>query len=729
MRTRKRLCGALLVIAALVIMQLPVSEADAETSSASDFKMEGSTLIKYRGKDKNVSVPNTVEVIAEKAFEENDTIELVVLPDSVKRIEPYSFWGCDNLDTVVLGKGLTQVGDYAFAGCKGLEQMSIPSNIASIGIMAFGDCVNLKDISIPAETADIHDTAFDGCSKLTIHCDKGSAADIFARAFYEKQQEMPEYQDVPSSPLPSPAGTASPAPSPAPDGAPAQDLSSGRELGSTKIVGNRAVVFLNGGALNVYGASSFSPSPAPEQTPGADFGAGTPEGGIPKYTVVDGKVVADQAYYGNDGIRVAALPEGIREIGQFSFARSALTEISLPQGVETISYGAFYHCDDLKDVELPDTVMLVEPKAFEHTGWVDGFLNGDGGQGDYLISGGVLIGYRGAGGDVSVPEGVRVIAAEAFIGCGGITSVTLPESLRVIGEGAFEDCAGLREITLNEGLEQIKDRAFLNCGAETVRVPASVKEVGLRALEGMEAEYAGEAPEMTYEVSATRLSNEDYRAPEPDAEAIADGVTVEEPEGASAVLEGAARSYILQILPCQDTKPMTDAFRRVFGMQPPESALLYDMSLADASGIPLHKLGRQMLTVEMPLPDSLAGQELRFFSLDRNGQLEEHDIEHVVLNGAEAVRFSVNQVSAFALCPTGAALSGMPTEISVERKSMGAPPVERAEAPGFFVKSILAGAVLATGLLLIFVGRRKPFGPDGSCKRDVGRKRTVTGGS
>ena len=54
MRKRKRLSGILLIIAALIIMQLPVSEADAATSSASDFKIEGGVLVKYRGTETNV---------------------------------------------------------------------------------------------------------------------------------------------------------------------------------------------------------------------------------------------------------------------------------------------------------------------------------------------------------------------------------------------------------------------------------------------------------------------------------------------------------------------------------------------------------------------------------------------------------------------------------------------------------------------------------------------------
>ncbi len=62
MRKRRKFGGVLLIITALVLMMLPVSEADA-AASASDFKMEGSTLVKYRGSDKNVSIPDTVEVI------------------------------------------------------------------------------------------------------------------------------------------------------------------------------------------------------------------------------------------------------------------------------------------------------------------------------------------------------------------------------------------------------------------------------------------------------------------------------------------------------------------------------------------------------------------------------------------------------------------------------------------------------------------------------------------
>ena len=707
MKKRKRLFGVLLIVVALVIMQLPVSEADAATSSASDFKIEGSKLVKYRGTDKNVSVPDTVEVIGEGAFEDNTNIELVVLPNSVRKIEKYAFWGCDNLDTVVLGKGLREIADYAFAGCKGLVQMTIPSNVKSIGIQSFGDCVNLRDVSIPSETTSIHDTAFDGCYQLTIHCEVGSVADAFAQKFYERQGEHSEYEDVPSYTEPDiDSGNSEPTPTPTPEpvSPSVPDVPEGEVVGSTKVVGNRAVVFIDAASMPVFDPSYVPPV---SQDPVADFDTGTLDGGLPKFSIVDGITVADQAFYRNSTLQTLELPAGIQEIGQFAYARSSLTESYLPSGVTDICYGAFYHCDQLETVALPDTVRNVEPKAFDHTAWVDSFLSGTSGEGDFLVSGGVLVAYRGSVRELTIPDGVRVIAAEAFLGHDEIVTVTMPESLQVIGEGAFEDCTRLREVFLNQGLEQIKDRAFLNSILRPVTIPASVKEVGLLAFERTEVSYEGVEPARTYEATATRLSNESYRAPVPDAEAIAPGVVVEEPEGATAQLEGASRSYVLRFSDSQDTSAMERAFDRAFGIGIPDNAVNYDTEFTDNSQIPLTKLGRQALTVILPVPETLAGQELRLFGLDRNGQLEEVGTERVSVDGRECLRFSITFISPFILCSTGRYASQELIELNVDIEAMSAPPQDVGASHMILAKVIVGSALLLTGAVMLFAGWRK----------------------
>ena len=437
---KRRIFGAFLMIIALLVMLIPAAEADAETS-ASAFSIKSGELVKYKGKDSVVSVPDTVTVIGEGAFEDNIYVERIILPDSVKQIKAYAFWGCDNLKTVTLGKGLDSVGDFAFTNCTGLESMKIPSNVHSIGIQAFAECKRFEDITIPPEVFDIREDAFDGDYLLNIHCEEGSYADKYAQDFYERQKNMTVYGNTSAendSTIQSPSGV------------PADGVYSGADVqgqddaqqesntpleilgevfGSTTVVGNSAVVFMQNAGLPVQGEKTNSGSGKTEVA--SDFSNEITKGIIP-----------ERAHYRDEDLKELVFDGQVVEISQFAYARSGLCSVTLPQGLEKIAYAAFYHCDDLKQVEIPDSVVSVGAKAFSHTAWVEDFLTGSGeesGQ-EFLISGGVLVAYRGDAEEVVVPEGVRVIGGEAFADHAEIRKVTLPSTLTNIDERAFAGC-------------------------------------------------------------------------------------------------------------------------------------------------------------------------------------------------------------------------------------------------------------------------------------------------
>lgn len=52
---------------------------------------------------------------------------------------------------------------------------------------------------------------------------------------------------------------------------------------------------------------------------------------------------------------------------------------------------------------------------------------------DFRVEEGVLVKYRGPGGNVTIPEGVTSIGDSAFNGCESLTSVTIPEGVTIIG--------------------------------------------------------------------------------------------------------------------------------------------------------------------------------------------------------------------------------------------------------------------------------------------------------
>lgn len=427
MNHKKWMAVIALAVTALILTHLPVSEADA-AASASDFQTQGSTLVKYRGTEERVTIPDTVEVVGESAFENNQKVQFVVIPKSVKRLDAYVFWGCNNLEEVVLGKGLTAVDEYSFAGCTGLKQITIPENVQSIDAQAFAGCVNLTDIYIPATVTDIAKDAFLNCDNVTIHADEGSVAAQFAQKLAEQKSRDPLVTAAPvqtptavsrpdTQATTEPVSTATPAPvaTPVP----------GNVLGSTIIVGNHALVMVHPGEEKVQQGYT-EPEAGQETGEEQDITAETENGKVPEWM-----------YYRNQSVSAVTIPEGTTEIGRFAFSRSSLRTVTIPEGVTVIDYAAFYHCDDLDNVVLPDTVNTVGAKAFTHTGWLDDFEENS--MDDFLISGDILVAYKGNLPEVVIPDGVRVIAEEAFRNHTELKKVHLPASVTDIGNDAFPE--------------------------------------------------------------------------------------------------------------------------------------------------------------------------------------------------------------------------------------------------------------------------------------------------
>lgn len=427
MNHKKWMAVIALAVTALILTHLPVSEADA-AASASDFQTQGSTLVKYRGTEERVTIPDTVEVVGESAFENNQKVQFVVISKSVKRLDAYVFWGCNNLEEVVLGKGLTAVDEYSFAGCTGLKQITIPENIQSIDAQAFAGCVNLTDIYIPATVTGIAEDAFLNCDNVTIHADEGSVAAQFSQKLAEQKNRDPLVTAAPvqtptavsrpdTQATTEPVSTATPAPvaTPVP----------GNVLGSTIIVGNHALVMVHPGEEKVQQGYT-EPEAGQETGEEQDITAETENGKIPEWM-----------YYRNQSVSAVTIPEGTTEIGRFAFSRSSLRTVTIPEGVTVIDYAAFYHCDNLDNVILPDTVNTVGAKAFTHTGWLDDFEENS--MDDFLISGDILVAYKGNLPEVVIPDGVRVIAEEAFRNHTELKKVHLPASVTDIGNDAFPE--------------------------------------------------------------------------------------------------------------------------------------------------------------------------------------------------------------------------------------------------------------------------------------------------
>ena len=116
---------------------------------------------------------------------------------------------------------------------------------------------------------------------------------------------------------------------------------------------------------------------------------------------------------------------------------------------------------------------------------VEAYLNSSAPTGEFVIESGVLAAYKGAGGDVTVPDGVTAIGKDAFKGCTALTSLTLPRGVAEIGESAFEGCSSLARVFLCDELRTIGPRAFKDCEAlKAIDLPKNLEIIGEFAFEG-----------------------------------------------------------------------------------------------------------------------------------------------------------------------------------------------------------------------------------------------------
>lgn len=643
----RNLIGILLLVTAIAVTQIPVSDVEAvETSSASDFQMDGTTLVKYNGTAEDVSISNyvekieagafagndsirrvtigeSVEVIGSSAFSECKNLESVTVPNSVKTIENAAFSGCPSLSSVTIGTGLESLGNgafagdyslanvrfdssnpkftcddgaiynkngwntlyqvlagrkgdsytmpgsveqikpyafwgdynlqkinissnvkeisaYAFSNCKNLKEVYIPYSVKNIDMKAFEDCVRLRQIEIPLSVSTIHSTAFDGCTKLEIQAEAGSRADIFAQSLELADIDVSEYEEAPipssisGNSLTDGGNSGSTQLLPPVDyyhevshiNAMAEEEAP-EVRGKTRVIGREAFILVDNAQATVnIGATGETLGGIPESdveqntdtVPGLAGSDDAKGGSFPKYTVVDNSIIAAQAYY-DDEMTSFDIPDGIVRLGEFSFARSDLESIKIPDSVETIGYAAFYHCDGLTNVVIPNSVQDIEPAAFENTPWLANWKQS--GSSDYLIVGdGILLAYKGSNNIVSVPAQVKQIGAEAFKDRKDITKVILPDSVEVIGEAAFQGCSNLAEVEGGNRVREIRDRAFAECPITTVHIPASAQKIGLRAYDSADNAasaggvivFGGETlPELSYETTATKVYRDNYR--------------------------------------------------------------------------------------------------------------------------------------------------------------------------------------------------------------------------
>ena len=435
----------------------------------------------------SVNLPDGLTTIGDSAFKNCRSLTSVEIPASAFPLGMGAFSGCTGLTSLEIPEGASGLSPSAFYGCTGLTSVSLPGSLRVIGDSAFYGCTGLTSLEIPDGVTTIDQTAFLGCTHLVSVRLPSTLTTIGSGAFAECYQlyEIRNGSNITLSPGGSGNGGIS---------ARALFILAGDAASNLKT----AVV--DGVEYRMYDCGndgwkmmSASPVTAIMQLPCPVTVDGTQ---VTAYSI------AEYAFNGCGIPYFGSAPQDPLDITRPY--DQCLVSVAIPAGVTAIGTCAFSDNWSLKHIEIPSTVISIQPDAFD-TGFAhdvldesghyqdgsahsrDNVYNGSSGTTSFHLVqvGGVTYGFlkdkdgmwglayaSDVGADLTLPAGLSIggetvgpylVSSGLFANRLDLETVTIPANgAFVLSHSVFSGCLNLTSVS-SAGLVTSTYYDFADC--------------------------------------------------------------------------------------------------------------------------------------------------------------------------------------------------------------------------------------------------------------------------
>ena len=397
-----------------------------------------------------IVLPEGIESINQYAFRECSNLTDIIIPDSVKIIGDAAFQS-SGLASIKFGSGLESIGEYAFQVCNFLTKITVPGNVKTIGFGAFSNCDNLVEAVLEEGVQTIGENAFSSCKKLAKLTIPKTVASIGDIAFYccDALQTV-NYGGTTAewNALKASIGTDN-------DGLLAAAIYCTDGIAITANKAAELIKSLESGEYNIAVTGAIT-SETISAIKNALKNNGKAKVRLDLSKTTGLTSIGDNAFYYCDNLTGVTIPDSVTSIGDSAFFNcDRLTSVNIPDKVISINYAVFYGCTSLTNVNIPDSVTSIGMNAFRYC--------------RSLTS-------------VNIPDSVTSIGDSAFGGCRSLTSLNIPASVTSIGGRAFSACTSLTELTVSEDNSAYKSDG--NCiytkdGTSLIAVAAGLTSVAI----------------------------------------------------------------------------------------------------------------------------------------------------------------------------------------------------------------------------------------------------------
>lgn len=414
---------------------------------------------------KEIKIPDSVETIGNGAFYDCRDLERITLPSALQTLSTVTFYNCTALSEVTFPASLKTIESSAFSGCRNLSEIKLPTSLKAIRSSVFHLCINLKTVSYDGSLKQWNDITANN-DVLGYSCPSLVMDDYTAQFILVK--------DDPDHPVPDPppktvtitkyTGTESTVILPSkisswPVTKIGEDaLKDNTTITSVTIPASVTEIGSNAFAgctnlTSVHYAGDWSNLTIQSGNPAVQDAANAPLFDFEFTLDNTAAIVTNYKYNGAAAdVTIPSRYQGkpVTTIGHAAFFNSAVTSVTIPDSVTSISDSAFINCPQLTNISIPNSVTYIGFSAFAH--------------------------------------------------CTSLKSITLPSSLSSISEALFSGCSQLTTIHIPDSVPSIQSYAFYHCrNLETIRIPVSVTLIETDAFAGCPSSMT-----VTYSGSKTR---------------------------------------------------------------------------------------------------------------------------------------------------------------------------------------------------------------------------------
>lgn len=344
------------------------------------------------------------------------------------------------ITSVQLPDSLQKIGNCAFQFCKELKEITFPEGLITIDGLAFAYCTQLENVVLPEGLKSLGDSAFRSCDSLTeITVPEGITfmSGTFATCYSLRTVNLP---------------------------------SGLTHMMNGVVEGCRSLETLH---LPAKLADISGEWPSKLKTITTAFGSVryVSEDGILYDTQDNSILFVNASITGNVTVR-----DGITTISAGAFkGRKGLMSVTLPESCTVIDSYAFENCTALTDINFPEKLELIRRNAFYNSGITSLKLSQPGLHvGSFAFT------------DCHQLKSVEITSTDfdlmewAFARCENLETVILPPQVFRMEGGCFTECTSLTTVVLPKNITFV--HGFKDCTSlKTIEIPDSVTSIGYEA--------------------------------------------------------------------------------------------------------------------------------------------------------------------------------------------------------------------------------------------------------